>query len=300
MKKMLALLFFISTIYSSLYAYSYDVKDGLQEVDTLHDINDMDVFNNSCVDYVLYKDSGNYKIHVANGVNYNYNGLALESLNNGDKIIIKANGDCIVEISPELEVVTHNGLTYGTVVSPKTGKIWLDRNIGATRICSYSTDANCFGGYYQWGRDTDGHEKDVVSTTTVKKTWINNQDRYFVKGSSDWTTADSSGSLRSTKWSKTDGTSVCPIGYRVPTITELRDEMTYFAPVVDLFLKLPHAGIRYNGNGALDGIGIMGETWSSTPSSSFAYGFSFLGNNAYSSTGDSNRAYGRNVRCIKD
>ena len=31
--------------------------------------------------------------------------------------------------------ITHNGVTYGFVTSPYTGKVWLDRNLGAARVC---------------------------------------------------------------------------------------------------------------------------------------------------------------------
>lgn len=29
--------------------------------------------------------------------------------------------------------ITHNGTSYGTVTSPYTGRVWLDRNLGAAR-----------------------------------------------------------------------------------------------------------------------------------------------------------------------
>ena len=37
--------------------------------------------------------------------------------------------------------------------------------------------------------------------------------------------ADKNGTLRATNWSKTDGSSVCPTEYRLPTVTELTDEI---------------------------------------------------------------------------
>jgi hypothetical protein len=45
-----------------------------------------------------------------------------------------------------------NGLTYALVTSPDTGKVWLDRNLGARQVCTSSTDAACFGDLYQWGQ----------------------------------------------------------------------------------------------------------------------------------------------------
>jgi hypothetical protein len=51
-----------------------------------------------------------------------------------------------------------NGLTYALVTSPDTGKVWLDRNLGARQVCTSSTDEACYGDLYQWGRAKDGHE----------------------------------------------------------------------------------------------------------------------------------------------
>ena len=60
-----------------------------------------------------------------------------------------------------------NGIEYLTVTSPDTGKIWLDRNLGASQVCTSSTDSSCYGNLYQWGRNDDGHESS--STTTVTR-----------------------------------------------------------------------------------------------------------------------------------
>jgi hypothetical protein len=51
-----------------------------------------------------------------------------------------------------------NGLTYGLVLSPDTGRVWLDRNLGASQVCTSVTDTACYGDLYQWGRAKDGHE----------------------------------------------------------------------------------------------------------------------------------------------
>jgi hypothetical protein len=51
-----------------------------------------------------------------------------------------------------------NNLVYSTVTSPDTGKVWLDRNLGATQVATSKTDSAAYGHYYQWGRNDDGHE----------------------------------------------------------------------------------------------------------------------------------------------
>ncbi|MCX8486231.1 MAG: hypothetical protein ORN53_03470, partial [Crocinitomicaceae bacterium] len=45
---------------------------------------------------------------------------------------------------------------YGTVISPYTAKVWMDRNLGASQVATSSNDAASYGDLYQWGRATDG------------------------------------------------------------------------------------------------------------------------------------------------
>lgn len=56
-------------------------------------------------------------------------------------------------------MIVHNGITYGTITSAETGRVWLDRNLGASQVCTSLDDEACYGDYYQWGRAADGHEK---------------------------------------------------------------------------------------------------------------------------------------------
>ena len=60
--------------------------------------------------------------------------------------------------------ISWKGLLYNTITS-STGRVWLDRNLGATQVCTSSTDTACYGGLYQWGRDTDGHQILTSSTS---------------------------------------------------------------------------------------------------------------------------------------
>jgi hypothetical protein len=46
----------------------------------------------------------------------------------------------------------------GTVISPATGRVWMDRNLGADQVATGPSDAASIGDYYQWGRLADGHE----------------------------------------------------------------------------------------------------------------------------------------------
>ena len=45
------------------------------------------------------------------------------------------------------KLIVHSGLKYGIVKSPYTSKIWLDRNLGAKRVCQSFDDKKCYGVY---------------------------------------------------------------------------------------------------------------------------------------------------------
>ena len=205
--------------------------------------------------------------------------------------------------------ISHNGTSYGTVTSPYTEKVWLDRNLGATQVCISSDDVACYGDYYQWGRNFDGHQDSTSATTSTQATDVNSAGSSFItsKGSNshDWAkTADSNGSLRAANWSKTDGTSVCPVGFRVPTLIELQEEtldnaVTNSATAFSNFLKLPVAGSRRSdSSGNLGGLGESGLVWTSSVDGSGSYNMHFASNNANKAS--FYRAEGFTVRCLKD
>ena len=205
---------------------------------------------------------------------------------------------------------------YGAVRSPYTGKVWLDRNLGAARVCQGMDDPECFGEYYQWGRQADGHqdpESDVRKTLAERVTEVGHGDFILSTDSQlfgDWAYgADTNGSLRQALWRRTDGSSICPKGFRVPTLDEWKAELLdegstgiqNRAEAYASFLKLPAAGARDNESGDLNGAGERGDLWSSSViDATKAAGISF--DAAGEETGDyddGNRASGLPVRCIK-
>ena len=128
--------------------------------------------------------------------------------------------------------IIHTYEVYDIVNSSITGKTWLDRNIGAKEVCNdISNIYNCVGDYFQWGRSSDGHEKTSSPISTSYSgplaTTLYNLDNTFIRSDSDWVIGDvdNDGSLRSDFWSKTDGSAVCPSGFRIPKNEELRFEL---------------------------------------------------------------------------
>jgi len=222
-------------------------------------------------------------------------------------------GNSAVQVSRTITVnvatnITHNGTTYGFVTSPHTGKVWLDRNLGAARVCESFNDTACYGDYYQWGRDFDGHQDSTNGTTETQATDVNTAGNDFITSSTsysyDWAKiADSNGNLRSANWSKTDGTSVCPIGYRVPTTVELRAEtldngVTNRDTAFANFLKLPSAGYHYSFVGSMRNVGSWSDMWSSSVSGSKGSGMICGPDSAV--WGNYGRANGFPVRCLRD
>jgi len=216
-----------------------------------------------------------------------------------------------VNVAVAATTITHNGITYETVTSPYTSKVWLDRNLGASQVCTTFDDSACYGDYYQWGRETDGHQLSSSTTTATQATAITSVGSDFITNSTspyDWTSVDSNGSQRTSNWSAIDGSSVCPIGYRVPTITELEAETTGASTAVtnnatafSNFLKLPSAGSRGGNSGSMYTLGSHGSyssVWSSSVSGSDSRNVYFASNGAFSN--NNTRAHGWSVRCLRD
>ncbi len=225
---------------------------------------------------------------------------------------------------------TFRGKEYKKVTSPYTHKVWLDRNLGASMVCTKSRDdaefgddaayvadqGDCFGDYYQWGRNADGHEASGSLTTATQATQIDPVqvavDGKFITDDGtndhDWAKAvDSDGSTRQDNWSETDGSSVCPAGFRVPTIDELDAELFDWGSAkihnrddaFNSFLKFPSAGHRIFNSGILDHQGSYSSVWSSSVNGSRSHYVYFVSSDA-GMYDDSSRANGYTVRCLRD
>jgi uncharacterized protein (TIGR02145 family) len=188
-----------------------------------------------------------------------------------------------------------------TVFNPNTGKIWMDRNLGASQVATSSTDVASYGDLYQWGRGADGHQiRTPLSTPTTGQSSSSSPGANFLIGSLNWYNGTNPDNL----WQGVSGVNnPCPIGYRIPTEAEWNAESLSWstknsAGAFASPLKLPMAGYRDYSDGSLGDVGTDGVYWSSTVSSANARSLNFFSSVAFMNTDA--RAFGFSVRCIKD
>jgi uncharacterized protein (TIGR02145 family) len=186
--------------------------------------------------------------------------------------------------------------TFNTVIGANK-RIWMDRNLGASRVATSSTDVEAYGDLYQWGRGADGHQSRTSATiTTLSSADQPGNGRFILAPDKpiDWRSPQNNN-----LWQGVNGTNnPCPSGYRLPTEAEWTTERDSWSPKTSVGafaspLKLPMAGNRTGYDGLIIKVGTIGYYWSSTD-----YGLSFEG--SYTSMSPYSRANGFSVRCIKD
>ena len=194
-------------------------------------------------------------------------------------------------------------VTNSTDVVSATGKTWMDRNLGASRVAISSTDASAYGHLYQWGRLTDGHELRTSGTTSTSSSTDNPGHGDFIVAGFDWRSP-----RNPNLWQGVNGVNnPCPSGYRLPTEAEWDAERMLFtsqdaAGAFNSVLKLPAAGYRGYINGQVSQVGTNGYYWASTAQPPNSGSSSILGFNASIAyiTASFDRGQGATVRCIKD
>jgi len=188
------------------------------------------------------------------------------------------------------------------VTNPTTGKIWMDRNLGASQAALGSADSAAYGDLYQWGRFADGHQcRTSDTTTTLSSMSLPGHGNFILAPNSpyDWLSPQDNN-----LWQGVSGVNnPCPTGYRLPTEAELNAERLSWSvqtPMGAMIspLRLPAGGFRNHSTGTLDAVGSIGSYWSSSTFNTMSRRLYFLVDDA--NMNSNYRARANSVRCIKE
>jgi len=202
-----------------------------------------------------------------------------------------------------------------------TGRIWMDRNLGATQVATSSADHLAYGSLYQWGRGNDGHQlinwtsstagTPVNGTTSTLSTTDSPVNNLFI--TRDILPMDWRSTPNNLLWQGVNGVNnPCPTGYRLPTEAELQAErnnggtnhwgtgvaQNNAAGAFGSVLKLPLVTFRRNSTGDLFApVGSDVVYLTSTISLEYSRGLNYNSSSAVWAT--LGRAIGCSVRCLK-
>lgn len=213
-----------------------------------------------------------------------------------------------------------DGSTTTAVVelTSSTSKVWMDRNLGASRAGLSSTDYLAYGCLYQWGRGNDGHSSIKwsssyvgggvpvnSSTATLASSDVPGNALFITSTANfyDWRT-----SSNDALWQADSGVNnPCNVGWHVPSMAEYNAEFATYAitDAATAWENGPGGGFRFVLAGGRDNSiarvgdqGVFTFLWSSTVNghdadTMYIDEYSILPGQTY-------RAYGYPVRCIKD
>ena len=209
-----------------------------------------------------------------------------------------------------------DGTIVETITSP-SGRVWMDRNLGAPNAAASSTDYTAYGSLFQWCRAADGHElmtwtsssagTPVNGTTSTLSSSATPGHSLFIippSGSYDWlSSSQGDGSLW---WNSNDSTvgtnSPCPDGYHVPSQTEWStedDAGISSQQIAYQQLKFPATGSRSYSTGDIAYSALNSFYWTSTMSSTTKAYNATLAFEAVWLQG-AYKTYGYSIRCIQD
>lgn len=202
-------------------------------------------------------------------------------------------------------------VTYKTVRGTD-GNIWLQQNLGSTKVAETIADTESYGDLFQWGRWDDGHQARNSALVAVPTP---NNPLGISEGSSNYFTGTWwSPNNQTDKWeantpaeaSDINGCDPCKAlgeGWKIPNETEWTaiknsENITNPASALASNLKLPGNGYRSNTNGTFTFVGARGYYWSATPSSTGGK-YLYVGSVSANASAGAPRGQGAALRCMK-
>lgn len=265
----------------------------LQVTDGIHNS-----FNPASVEWEVFPDDATIQAGFCSRLGFITTCSATLTPGENEEYTVFASGYGVLgEMGRQFKEITLSEI--GTVTS--AGQVWMDRNLGASRVATSMIDSEAYGDLYQWGRLADGHESRTSPTTSINSSTDDPGHGSFITEDLypwDWRVPQNNN-----LWQGESGiNNPCPAGFRLPTDVELNieraswssnDQYGAFASP----LKLVAAGCRGLYDGTVYDAGSFGYYWSSTVSGIYSRYLNFYG---YASMSSLHRAHGFSARCLED
>ena len=164
-----------------------------------------------------------------------------------------------------------DGITYPTVFA-NDNNCWLQSNLGTSIVATAHNDTDAYGWYYQWGRETDGHQFPNSTTTSTPSSQDSPGHAYFITDTSepyDWRSPSNSD-----LWDGVNGVNnPCPANWRVPnkfeweTLISLEGIVNH-TTAASSSLKITTSGYRLQTGSSPFGGGQFASYWTSSSAGS--------------------------------
>ncbi|PWN66872.1 hypothetical protein C1631_019330 [Chryseobacterium phosphatilyticum] len=202
-------------------------------------------------------------------------------------------------------------VAYATVRGAD-GKIWLQQNLGSSKVASAVADQDSYGDLFQWGRWDDGHQlrNSSVSPAPSPNNPVGITTASYIAGAPAWWAGFESTDTWTAKapedakdYIGVDPCKAIGSDWKMPSQADWAslisaENIVNPATAYSSHLKLPAGGYRGSGSGDFTFVGQRGYFWSSD-TSGLGGKYLYIGNILANPSAGASRGQGSSVRCIK-